>query len=524
MISLNELSINNKNSQNGRIYYYSITDYYFSNFDRMYRKFQSTIGVAIETRIYSKLNYVLRKIKYLLSTQPVPYNNIVTSEIIKSVQKSISEVIKINPEHKVLFQDLLESIKAIGSHSSSALIDCLKNKILKYSAFTYCIVTKREINLIDKEYLKNIFSDFSIKFMDEKDFKDDFSIFDYIVFIGNETFFHHSFNNSNRSKIVSFMSRDCYRNDHSENSLFIHWRAPKISTMYKDVIDETVDYTYTVGFSDFVENKDAMGKFKNKKEESILEPEISLSMVDNILQNLSEKQSNNEVQEIVKARLFELHGEKAIFIRDSRGRQDVITNRGIFKRKLSSEIVMGDYLVINSLSDSKLLEEFADKLFEKQNIAFHRKRQAKLQKLMEKLVDRYTISNLCKILKSKGLPNINESKIKNLLKTSSFKLQNNEEYFRLLLILAKNNEKVARNYYDSSRILSAFHIQAGRKIRDILRDNLEKADITKLLTSGEQEVELEDMRGVTLEIRKVLVVGNTVMEIPAVYEKRVINF
>lgn len=527
MISLKDLSIINKHSKNCRLYYYSVTDSLFSRFNGLYRKLLLAIGAAVETRVYAKLDYQLKKIKYQLSTQPIPYNYIVTSDIIQSIQNSIYEGIKLNPEHRRLLQDLFESIKEIGSHSSSALIDCLKQKILKHSSFSYCIVTKRGINLINKEYLNNLFSDYDIKFMDEKSYKDELSIFDYAIFMGNESYFHHSFNNNKRSKIVSFISRDCYSNDHAENSLFIHWQAPKISTMYKNVLEEKVVHNYTTEITFLEENNETMEELAIEKEDSIQEPEISLSIMDNILQNLIESQIKThyiETEDMIKARLFELQGEKAIFIRDSRGLQDVITDQGIFIRKISSEIVVGDSLVLNSLSDSKLLEDFADKLFEKQNIELHRKRQATLQKYIAKLVDKYSIPVLCKKLKTKGLSKINESKIKNMLKSTSFKLKNNEEYLHFLLILTKGDEKKARKFYATSRRLSAYHIQAGRKIRVILRDNLEKTDLTKLLASGEQFVELHDMPGITLEIRKVVTVGNKVMDIPAVHEKRLIDF
>ncbi|MCC3359105.1 hypothetical protein [Bacillus sp. REN16] len=517
-----------------KVRYFSVSDPLYIQFEHVFRTFFKDLGPVVETRAYAKLAHYLKKVRYQLSINILPYDQIVSQELLSSLEDMLKQGKLLNLEYEELFEKILKVLQLLHTHESNALFECLKQNIFRYTSYTYCIVSKREMNSPEKDYILSKLYGFNITFMGEKTFKEEKNTFDYVIFMGNESYFHPSFNNIPKSRITAFISRDIYQNKIVKNPLFDDWPFPVFSTLYKNMEYEDEHFIYTPHRAEqFFEKQ---GQQKNDileeliaSEEQIEEPIFSSAFIGFISETITSFQfndgSNNDLEkDMVPAKAFELHGDKFIFIRISRGQHDVITEDHDFKRKRVNEIVTGDSLILSSINDEGLVERMADKIYEHQNIKLYRQRQAKLKSFLLSKTEKLTIEGFCKILKRKGLITINEAKIKNLLKPTSFKLQNKKEFFEFLMILTKNDEKKAMKYFEAGRRLAVFHISAGKKLRQILRETLANSDLTELLSNGAQIIELKEVEGVRLEIRKVESIGAETINIFPYQDKRMIEY
>lgn len=510
-----------------KIRYFSVSDPLFSQFEQSFRSFFKALGAAVETRLYAKIAHYLKKIRYQMSISLLPYNQIVSPELLSSIEDMVKQGKLLNPESEQIFDGLVQALHSFSNHTSSALLECLKQNILRFSSHSYCIVTKRDMYTTEKDYILTVFRGFNITFINERRFREEKQVFDYVIFMGNEGYFHHSFNNIPRSRSTAFISRDTYRNDFSDNSLFIDWPFPRFSTMYQNLDTEKITFFHNIPEAEESQSVNVVENGPLEQEIQIEEPDFSLPFIRlmaEITGPLPSEDGYDFEKEMVPAKAFELQGEKLIFIRISKGRHDVITEDGIFKRKRVDEIVPGDSLVLSSVSDDRLVERMADAMYEQQNIQLYRTRQAKLKDYLSRMTEKNGIYGFCRLLKRKGLSTITQAKIKNLLKPSSFKLQNKKEYFQFLLTITKNNEQIALKYYEAGRRLAVFHISAGKKARQILRNTLENADLTELLAKGTQVIELKEVEGLCLEIRKVEGVGSDLVQILPSQDKKVMDY
>ena len=506
-----------------KIRYYSVSDSLFLQFEYSLRSLYKALGPAVETRIYTSMIHLLKKIRYKLSVNPLPYNQVVSDTMISSLEDLVKQGKALNPEHTETFDRVLEVTNRLYSHDSSALLECMRQNILRFSSYSYCIVTKKELTAEDKNYILTEFKELNITFMNEKIFRKELKGFDYVIFMGNESYFHHSFNNTPKSKITVYISRDIYQNNFMDNSLLIDWPFSVLSTMYKNTEIESAHYIYTYPEERAVDGEDD----PPEAEEQIQEPGMSLPLVKFISESLESLNTDSNTpykRDLVPAKAFELHGERFILICISKGSHDVITSDGKFTRKQVNDIVPGDSLVLSSVSDEHLVERMADEMYKDEGIQTYRKRQAILKNHLLKITKKKGIDGFCRIVKHKGLNTINENKIKNLLKPESFKLQSNQEYWDFLLIVTKNDEQKAMKFFEAGKKLSAFHIGAGRRIREILRESLGNTDSMELLANGTQEIELEELEGLRLEIRKVEEVGDDTIPISPHQNKKVIAY
>lgn len=501
------------------ITYCSIQDPYLSEFHQALNLFRKNAEAYLETQDFILFFEKLKRIRNELCAYVKVYNLVVEEENLLFIQNEFTIKYELYPDLKELLKRIERALNDLIKQKSGAIIQYLEKNVIKERNETYCVVTKRDMKKIDKQTLLRIFFRFKLTILSESDFRSSDRFYDNVIFVGNENYFHISSNNSTRANRIIYACQSIYQNKFSDNSLFVDWEGDILSTIYKGI---KVDYQ-NFRFDEEGASIDKDNLIEDEKLDSMEEEGIKPALAAELLIGAENSQFSETPKSLrIKAQLFELEDPYLVFLRKSTGSKDVLDNNGEFRRKRISDIRVGDYLLWSSVNGKDEIETYADYLFKDRGIAKDRVIQQKIKKSIAKLVDKHSVKKLCKFLKGRGMVNISETKIKHLLLPSSFKLQNNKEFWQLLLILTKGDEKQTRACYEASRRLSAYHISAGRILRRGMRNKIKDMDI---LHDSEKElrINIEKEFYVTLTWYRINYINSETVSIPEIYEGKLIN-
>jgi hypothetical protein len=473
-----------------------------------------------DNELFGRFLMPLRIALYEISTSLKPYNEILSEEKLKELEvvlNTINAIYNDQEEYSQLF-DLLRNILSV---ENNPILDYLKTNVINHSSQSHAIVTKREIEEWQKDYIKRQTGVKSVEFYTEKAFKKINQCFDFVIFIGNENFFDYSFNSVPRARVCYFFSYNIYDNNFKNNSMFSHLnQASYYSTMYKGLT---------------INNREII----NSYEENRLDPDMSLEDITQanpvqiieepkvsswVFQDIISKMDNHEHSNLIEIVPVELTQGRIILLAKNERKHEILTRGRRLEKKRLESITTDDYLLIRNQSETALIKSIADELFVNQNILEYRNIQKKLKLNLKKLVEKHGTEKLCRLLKKKGLESISELKINHLLKDESFKLKNNKEYASLLFLLTKGKEESVNKYYNASRKLAAFHIQAGRMISNELRTKIKDLDLSPLYETGSQIVELPEYKGASFTLEKILNFKSESYTVPSSQEKKIIKY
>ena len=501
------------------ITYCSIQDAYLSEFHQALNLFRKNAEAYLETQDFMLFYEKLKRIRNELCAYVKVYNVVVEEENLLFIQNEFKIKYELYSELKEYLKRIERALNNLIKQNSGAIIQYLDKNVIKERNETYCVVTKRDMKKIDKQTILRIFFRFKLTILSESDFRSSDRFYDSVVFIGNENYFHTATNNSTRAKKIFYVCQSIYQNKFSDSSLFIDWEGDILSTIYKGI---KVDYQ-NFHFGEEEGSTDKGNLIEGEKLDSMEEEGIKPALAAEMLIGAETSQFNETPKSLrIKAQLFELEDPYLVFLRKSTGSKDVLDKNGEFRRKQILDIRVGDYLIWSSVNGKDEIEAYADYLFKNKGIIHDRVIQQKIKKSIAKFVDKHSVKKLCKVLKSRGMVNISETKIKHLMLPSSFKLQNNKEFWQLLFILTKGDEKQTRACYEASRRLSAYHISAGRILRRRMRDKIMDMDI---LHDSEKElrINIEKEFYVTLTWYRINYINSEAVTIPEIYEGKLIN-
>lgn len=501
-------------SNSYKIYYARIQNSKLEDLMRLARiKFN---GEEYNDKLLGKFLIPLRFILYKVSTYLIPYNNLVEEKKMVELSNTLNSILSIYPEkqeYKVLFDLLSDCL----NNNRNDISEYLSKNVIKYNSQAHAIVTKRELDDSQKKYIIMSTGVDNISFYSDNSFKNMRDTFDLVVFIGNENYFDYSFNNVPRAPVNYYVTLNMYSNTFTDNNMFSHFNGKSYySTLYQGLHKK------------FIVEGDEKSALKDKTNIStnetvmypnIEEPTISIGLLKEIIIKFN---SESEEKRFINVVPIELTQNRFILLASHNKRYEVLTLEKNLEKKLLDDITTDDFLLVRNESEGTLIREVANEMFMDQNILIYRKRQQRLKEHLQKLVDKYSVEKLCLLLEKKGLITINELKIKNLLKEESFKLQNNQEFLKLLYILTGNNKEKAYKFFKSSRMLSNFHIQAGRKISKEIRGAINEADLTVLYENGTQKIELSQYKGASFNLEKIKSISSEHFKVPVSQEKKII--
>jgi len=503
----------NRVSESYRINYVNIEFPLLKKLSQLaHNKFKSD---EMDNILFSDFLIPLRSFLFNVSTSFASYSNILNAKKSEELNQIISKIISIYPE-KLEYQKINSLLNEVLNYDGNKVSDYLKEYI-NHSSQKHAIVTKQEIDSFHKEYLMKLTGVSNIEFHTENSYKRNKNIFDYVFFVGNESFFDYSFNSTPKSIIMFYISYDIYNNDFNDNSMLCHLGVNGFySTMYKGL----TKFNHRIS----VKDEELFESEISANEELDLPiklevPLINNKLVENYVFNLNTKETSSERIEVVPV---ELTSSRFILLSANDKKYEVLSNNNIFEKKSLKHLKIGDFLVLRNQSESTLIRDVADEMFQSLDIQTFRKRQATLKGHLRKLENKYGLSKMHDILHKKGLSSLTELKLKNLLKDDTFKLQNNNDFFQFLMVIMQNNEEMANKYLKSSRSLSAFHIQAGKKISNEIREAIIKSDLTPLQDQGSQTIKLPQFKGASISIERVVGIGTANYTVPSSQEKKII--
>ncbi|WP_458411455.1 hypothetical protein ACNQFZ_11330 [Schinkia sp. CFF1] len=485
----------------------NIKDDLFKSLFNLHKLWLLEMGLEVEHRLPSLLNYDLKVLEYQLSTIPLSYDQILSDNQLINIINAIQKLIKIYPNYAQLLNNIQQTLEELASCTTSALFEAVADS-LKYTSFTYAIVSLRPFSKEHVTLLKQKFQNNTLSFFTEKDYRTTLEVFDYAIFLGSAGIFPESHLYSINSKKIVFISRDCYLNNVKKYNNFYEWEE-KFSNIYIPELEKRE--------FNFSKNIDTTMKFIN---DITIDEKIDMSLP-NLSENIVEDftlrlKSNTTEKELISSKLFTLDGNDLIFIKDSSHKKlDIVNSNGEFKKIPVNEVQVGDYIVISDFNTPVGLRNFADSLFKKNGILNDRKRQDNLRKYIHNNIEKFTLSGYCNYLRQQGLTKLEDYQILNLSKEDAFKLQDNSLYLGFLLIATKGDEAKAHRFFKSSKRLNNFHIQAGRKIRKIMRQILSDTNILDNLENSDYHIVIPELPELEIAIRLIKSIAKQSFNIPS---------
>jgi len=265
----------------------------------------------------------------------------------------------------------------------------------------------------------------------------------------------------------------------------------------------------------------------NKLLGQIVEEDIILSSdLDEIIQKI-ERTTKEEEQEIndaalkeknnlekIRATIVQLSNGKIAFLRNEPSfdqMQDVVVKSITEKIETISKkvdlIKIGEFLVFKGERATSMLEQETTIMLEKTADYFYSQRREWKHRL-EQEINRLGLDKVIKkIQEFGGRKKIFINNIRYWLYPKSLRTEDKVTFFSIMKLCGLHNN--ADEIWNNMGELEKAHLQAGRRIKNKIKETISKSNITQLLKKGFQEFSLSSKGGGSLQVYKIIEKGKT---------------
>lgn len=315
----------------------------------------------------------------------------------------------------------------------------------------------------------------------------------------------------NVSEFINVYNFDWLKIDYSNLSLFVSNQNIKIKPI-------NVKFLETPKPIKLLDNK-LLGEIVEEDivlssdlEEIILKVERENQEEEEEISDASLKEINNF--EKIKSTLVQLSNGKIAFLKNQQGfdqMQDVvvksITGKVEVKSKKVDLIKIGEFLVFQGERATSMLEEEASIHFPESNYFYSQRKEWKLR--LEREINRLGLEKVIKkIQEFGGRKKIFPNNIKYWIYPKSLRTDDKVTFFSIMKLCGLYNK--SEEIWNNMGELEKAHLQAGKIIKNKIKDTISKTDINQLLNQGFQEFSLSDRGGGgSLYVYKIIKKGKT---------------
>lgn len=456
----------------------------------------------IEHKNIGAIDYELRSLIYSIGTTLSPLNQIIKEEqfilLLETLELEYSHFI-----HKMsIINQLINNLNFFYKKEEHSYEIGLE-KILIHTSRKYTIVSKRILNVELKEKLKREYNNFTIEFKVYTDFIKDIKAYDVVVFIGSPNIYSETVLNHINGNHFYYLYFKCYHKKIVNTPWIEHDRIHSfLSPIKENTIEITEYHTSDIQMI----NADIT--------EEVFELSVEPDLPDYLISTLiSDGESRSDTQ-YVKCKLIELDDGEFVFEEiGPKAKCDVLTTNFIFQRKHVNEIKLEEYMVLMDFHSWEDRRRLADKYFEKKGIIKDRKKLDKLKEFMSKKITKYGLEEYTNTLNNELNLSLKPYQILGLTKKESFKLQNDDDFLKILKFICKTDE-IANKYLAICKKLSSFHNRLGRIVRKELREYLKKNSNVLENVDSEVEIIIPNIEAIKIEISKVKRISESTYEVP----------
>ncbi len=205
-------------------------------------------------------------------------------------------------------------------------------------------------------------------------------------------------------------------------------------------------------------------------------------------------------QEKVPARLFLLSGEVAVYLdADEQATATIIDaeqdGTAAVRRELVRRIEPGTYVLLRTEGGGDYIVPVADLIMGNQ--AMHaRTLQSRWKDSLAEYVRRMGMQATCSALERRGATHANENNVRNWMNKRKIRPDADADFTAILRLVGL--EADSGDYRTAMKLIDSAHQRAGQRIRELLLDQVDRADLEELHRLGRMDFELPDAGSGTL--------------------------
>lgn len=342
-------------------------------------------------------------------------------------------------------------------------------EIIKYTSRKYVIVTKKPLQEKVESKIADFYPHHLLEFITFRDFTRDIKMYDNVIFLGTPSLFSiDSFQYLNADNFY-FIYFNCFYG----RLEYVPWiESPRVKNIDKDFI-------WNIQTVKIPSIKKLPIETSSTEKTFLVEDEFPELLVPLLIGRERDLQ-----QSMLPCRLIEL--EEGGFIFEDVGEKakcDVLNSEYIYARKHINEINTNDFIISMDFNRWEDRKRLADQYFEDKGIKDDRKRLEKFKKYLSQLLMKYGPDEYTNYINKRLNLNLKTYQLVGLTKKETFKLQNNNDFLKLLEFFTKSKSE-ALKFKKVSDNLTKYHNQLGRQVRSELRKELKNnPEITEQLES-----------------------------------------
>lgn len=476
------------NLDKSTVLFEQVESYELLPFANCIEKFKSEIQFRYENDEHLvEVLIQLKKIFFKLASSLIPYNKVVSKDIVNQILSKFMQIKNYYPElfSKVVLQ-IAKSFKKVLEVSNNYLVDYICEFINSRAqvGLKVAIVTKKAISAEERFIMnKELKSYLKLSFFTENSFRKNIETFDEVIFAGNPNYFGEYVRNTFKGKNITFISYDIFSNSLSPKKVFEEInKQGTYSTIFKNI---------------------TFGKLVVKKSNiSLEESELLDKAVNNFIEEQKHLLGVNS-QDAVEACIIYLENERFLFApRDTKIRVFSPNEKNNFIKQLNfKDIEEDNYIVIRNERDTKLIAEVADQYILKSKAESYRKLQNEWKDKLRVNVQRKGIGKVSEILMRKY--KVKTASIASLRTWCNENSICPTELSKILKALKYEDTRIKKIYEIMKKIQQA-HIKAGRVISEKLMSELSDDILKDLQEKGYYTFRSREFNGVSFNIERIV--------------------
>jgi len=447
----------------------------------LFRNFEKMIESDIEDSYLDSVLRPLRLYRFRLASLPVHLSSsfLIPTELSETLKNYVPRCRNLFPHYFNELEKLAEAARLTIGCNDAPLLDIVKNIVTQDGPrVKKAILVRRLPNLELCGELKRKIGASRIELVTPATLRSA-ETYGHIIAIGPLSWFPSHVRTAPRSSKMSIVHFDWLRD---QNKL-----QPSFISSSNKIFEFSSNSAYVAELNS-LETLPDTGQVFDESEPNLDWQSLHMS---NVLE-MSPENGN----ESLSSRLLLLSANKALYVDSSSGAKSYIIEQvksgSTIGRVLNEALEPGMFILIRTGGGGSLIVPMADKILgsKAQDI---RLKQKQWKKALFSHIQQKGEQSVIRLLRELGCKRASLFNLKNWMGDKTIRPEFDEDFLAVLLICGLDSEFNA--FADNARLIDRVHRIAGFKIRRMLLDRINKADIGKLLEDGIMEFDLPGVGG-----------------------------
>lgn len=451
--------------------------------------------MQVDDEFLSKFTRWLRRYRFKLCSAPLKFSHpaVIAPETIENMSRFLKRLQLTYPGIASKARDLFDMASKLAQSNENPLLEYLKVLVNPQNSYKIALLIK-DSSLI--KHVEEIFSKHyalrKVQMLGTSQLRGG-NLFDLLLVIGPARWFPEHIFDSPRASEIHVIRYSWIRDRWKREPAFLEFSLPASQ-------DPTIVFEGDSAW----EEPHGLNAIEYNEPAELL-PSINW---DDINARLNQSTSpEDQTQEHVKARLFSLAGEGAVFLESSKNSKALVIDLegdeseedgdgnesgSRVKRIRVKDIQEGMFILLRTSGGGDYIIPLADRILgDKARQA--REMQLYWKELLRDVVKRRGTTETSVALKACGAMRASVTNVRNWMSAKTIRPQNYEDFEAIMSLIGLKER--ALDYWEVAIAIETAHRQAGHYIRNLLLKKVLHSDLSELEKTGRMDFELEQGDG-----------------------------